>query len=458
MEHSRAKLEFSGWLGSAERAAWLRFFGALAGLALAFTAAIYSTVASQSGNVAATAVLASLALLLAGAVGLATVPYLARRVSLRGWREAIDFDVTREGGVYLGVVLIVGIAALNTGNNLLFIVVAAMLSAVVVSGLASVAVLRGLELTVRLPVQVFARSPVMAQLSLRNRRRQMPSFSVSVIGAVKQRRRRRLRASRAEFAFPWWRRKPWFRLPDVDLHFESASGQGDRIFDGTAYFPHLPARSARSASVQLNFPHRGRYCQDTLGLMTRFPFSFLKRTRRIGLAQELTVYPSVEPTDASLEILPMITGEFEAFIRGRGYDLYRIREYRPEDARRHVDWKATAKTNELKVRIVFDNPPPGILAGPRYEEAVELAASLAWHFAQENAELSFAAPGYGGSRNLDDFLQYLALVQAGLDPSVLDSLEVSDDYNLILTACPRGTIPTRLWACSYVVFLDGPGK
>jgi len=38
----------------------------------------------------------------------------------------------------------------------------------------------------------------------------------------------------------------------------------------------------------------------------------------------------VEPTDEFLDILPMITGEFESFVRGRGYDLYRIREYMPE--------------------------------------------------------------------------------------------------------------------------------
>jgi len=69
-----------------------------------------------------------------------------------------------------------------------------------------------------------------------------------------------------------------------------------------------------------------------------------------------------------LEVLPMITGELETNQRGRGSDLYRIRDYEPEDSARHVDWKATAKSGELKVReytrederrvcIVFDNPP-----------------------------------------------------------------------------------------------------
>ena len=56
-----------------EREAWIRFLIAIVGLLLAFGAALFSTVTRQSGNVLATAVFASLALLLAGFVGLTTV-------------------------------------------------------------------------------------------------------------------------------------------------------------------------------------------------------------------------------------------------------------------------------------------------------------------------------------------------------------------------------------------------
>jgi hypothetical protein len=35
------------------------------------------------------------------------------------------------------------------------------------------------------------------------------------------------------------------------------------------------------------------------------------KTRRINLAREVIVYPAVEPTDQFLEVLPMVTGEFE---------------------------------------------------------------------------------------------------------------------------------------------------
>jgi len=148
------------------------------------------------------------------------------------------------------------------------------------------------------------------------------------------------------------------------------------------------------------------------------------------------------------EILPLITGEFEAFMRGRGHDLYRIREHMPEDSARHVDWKATAKSMSLKVReftrederklrIVFDNPAPGAVPEAAYEKAIEMAASLSWHFADEPTELSFAAPDYNGSDDVYEFLRYLALVEPAAGEPILDHLEITDDYNVILTA-PAG--------------------
>jgi uncharacterized protein (DUF58 family) len=458
-------------LSGIERGAWIRFLIALAGLALAFAAALFSTVTRESGNLLATAVLASLALILAGVVAVTTVPYLARRVAIVRVRDALDYDVTREGLVYSLFVLAIGVAALNTGNNLLFIVVSAMLAAIVVSGVASAGVLRGLELDVSVPAHIFAGSTALARLTLHNRRRRTPSFSVSVVPPRSKSAGKRWRWERSSLSFPFNAEpgQEWFRVPDLQLRVRREAAQTPAIFSTPVYFPYIAAATAATADVELRFDRRGRYQQESFGIATRFPFSFLVKTRRIALTREVIVYPPVEPPDEMFEILPMITGEFEAFLRGRGHDLYRIREHMPEDSARHVDWKATAKSMSLKVReftrederklrIVFDNPARGVVAEAAYERAVALAASLGWHFAEEPTELSFAAPGYGGSDDIYEFLRYLALVEprAGQPSgkSMLDHLEVTDDYNVILTARPRGSIPTRLWTCSYFVFMN----
>src|SRR5260370_42052793 len=76
---------------------WVRFLLAIVGLTLAFGAALFSTVSRESGNLWATLVLASAALVLAVIGGLTTVPYLARRVAGARVRDAFDFDVTRGG-------------------------------------------------------------------------------------------------------------------------------------------------------------------------------------------------------------------------------------------------------------------------------------------------------------------------------------------------------------------------
>ena len=208
---------------------------------------------------------------------------------------------------------------------------------------------------------------------------------------------------------------------------------------------------------------------DIIGVLDRsLTVRYLNRIGVPGLTRETVVYPSVAPTDEFFEVLPMITGEFEAFVRGRGHDLYRIREYAPEDSARYVDWKASARTGSLKVReftrederklrLVFDNPVSGAVDEAEYERTVALAASLAWHFAEEHTELSFVAPDYSGSFDVYEFLRYLGLVAprpaAGASPSVIDELHLSDDYNVILTTRPRGSIPTALWSCSYFVFI-----
>ena len=446
---------------------WIRFLLALLGLVLAFAAAVFSTVSRESGDLWATLILASIALLLATLVGLTTVPYLARRIAFETVRETFDYDVTRAGIVYVLVAIVIGIAALNTGNNLLYIIVSAMLAAIFVSGIASALVLRSLELEIRLPEHVFAGRSVAGRFLLRNRG-WLPSFSVSVIPPKQRAGRSRWGWEQTIFAFPAGRspERQWFCLPDRALRKLEPAAPPPGIFERPVYFPYLGSRSEVSAELQLQFERRGRYQQERFGLATRFPFSFLVKTLWLPLSREIIVYPAVEPTDEFFEVLPLITGEFQSFVRGRGYDLYRIRDYMPEDSARHVDWKSTAKSgspkvreftreDERKLRLVFDNPARGSVSDERYEKAVRLAASLAWHFtAEEDTDATFCSQEYRGGSDLYQFLRFLALAEPAREPaSIIDTLRPSDDYNVIITSRPHGTIPTALWACSYFVFL-----
>jgi uncharacterized protein (DUF58 family) len=445
--------------------AWLRFLLAAVGLALAFAAAIFSTAARDTGNVIATVVLAVIALLLALVVGLTIVPYLARQVGARRLREALDFEVTKAGVLYAIVALLIGVAALNTGNNLLYIVVAAMLAAIAVSGIASSVSLRGLELDLKIQDHIFAATEITATVIVRNPRRWLPSLSVSAVPIEKMGVKNRWRWVSTTFPVPPWRppERPWIQLPDRKLR-RVTIGEPSGVFHQSAYFPLILPKAQLQAEVKLNFRRRGKY-QERFSLSTRFPFAFLVKTRRVALARDVLIYPELASSQDVVQLLPVLSGKLEAYLRGRGSDLYRIREYLPEDSARHVDWKATAKSGSLKVRefarederrlrVVFDNPAPGLLPAHSYERMVSLAASLAWRLTQEHVFLSFVSQGYEGTGDVHGFLQYMATSTPQAGPSVLETLHGSTDYSVVFTAEKRGTIPASMWATAYFVFAE----
>jgi uncharacterized protein (DUF58 family) len=457
------------WLQSASIEVWLKFLLALVGLGVAFGAALFSTAAGEAGNPLASVILASLSLLMAAFVGLVTVPYLARRVALERLRETLHYEVTKAGVVYVLVTVVIGIAALNTGNNLLYIIVAAMLAAILVSGIASAIVLRGLHLDVRLPEQVFAGRTLLGRVVLNNPRRFLPAFSIRVItGRDKSNKKaiKRWRWERTTFTFPPNRtpENQWLRMRDWKVRRLDVRPPAPGIFEGMIYFPYLPPKTALHADLQLQFSRRGRYCEAKFALATQFPFAFLTKIRDIALAREILVYPAIQPADALSHVLPLLRGEWESFMRGRGSDLHRIREYMPEDSARHVDWKATAKSGSLKVRefsrederrlrIIFDNPIAGLLAESAYERAVSLAASLAWSLSLQDAQLSFAITGQEPIADVNEFLARLAVIEGQQfeNGSEWEEAGGSEQYSIIVTSRSRENFSPMLSHSSYFV-------
>ena len=246
------------------------------------------------------------------------------------------------------------------------------------------------------------------------------------------------------------------------------------------YFPYLPKQRSVRQQVELAFPRRGVYRQDTFGIRTKFPFGFLEKTRKVDSNIEIAVYPRVEPTEEFYEILPLISGEMESFYRGRGHDLYSIRDYQPTDSARFVDWKASAKTSALKVReftrederrvmLVFDPFWSAKMAAQpeeQFERAVNLCACLAWHFYEIDSEVQFRMPGFEtpmatAGEIIYDVLRMLAFVEpaaatdSGAEEKFLRELVGEPDlFKIIFTSQPRGSIPTSLWTSSYIVFFQ----
>ena len=92
---------------------------------------------------------------------------------------------TRAGWAFFAFTFGVGFAALNTGNNLLYLVLSLMLAFLVLSGVLSESALRGIRVRRRLPRELFAGIPARVGLEIENRQRRVPAFALVVEDRVR---------------------------------------------------------------------------------------------------------------------------------------------------------------------------------------------------------------------------------------------------------------------------------
>jgi uncharacterized protein (DUF58 family) len=426
------------WWHRQDRPSWKNFGIAMLALSLALAIALFSAAASQQGRLWLAAITTAIALAIAGWVAITIVPALAKRTSLRWLAYQVDYRLTRDGTIYFAAVLILVLAAVNTGNNLLFLILGCLLAGILISGVLSRVVLTGVELKFDLPEHIFAEQPVLAELELRNEKEAWPSFSLLVVGGTKK-----------------------------------TPGE---ILTRPVFFPFILRRSAARQKVELRFPKRGVYRQDAFGIRTRFPFGFFEKTREINSPIEMTVYPRVEPVDQFYEVLPLLSGEMASFYRGRGHELHSLREYRPTDSVRFVDWKVSAKSGRMMVRefarederrvmLVLDPFVGSVSAkvATRFERAISLTACVAWHFHEIHSVMQFctdrfSTPMAPASEIIYDTLRELALIEPQTSSEggrFLDDLRNHHEiFKIVLTARAQRSIPTALWSSSYFIFID----
>lgn len=428
----------------ADRPSVRAFFLSILALGVALLLAVYSGAAAELGNIGVAASSALFALAIAGWVAVTLVPTLAKRTPLRWIGQKVEYKISRAGWLYFGATLLVALAALNTGNNLLFLILSCLVSIILMSGILSSISLAGIELRIGLPEHLFAGQTVRAHVEIINGKLTLPSFALRVEAVVPK------------------------------------NSPAAALLETPVFFPYLPRQQNMKQSVPVTFLKRGLHVQDTFKIVTRFPFGFLQKARRIVLKSEALVYPSVESNSELSEIFPGIDGSIESYHKGRGQDLHALREYVPTDSASHVHWKASARAGSLMVRefareddfrvlLVLD-PHPGELpensntvSSERFERAVTTCAGIAWHFYQRNAFLQFRSAGIETSlapaeENIFAILRHLAVAQpqpTEAQDALLQDLAASPDlFKVIVTSRPRGTIPNELWHSSYVIFLE----
>jgi uncharacterized protein (DUF58 family) len=424
----------------------------LAGIA----AALVTVLARRANDSWLAGVAAILSLLIALLLTIFIVPPLARSARVEVANLDFPFEPTSGGGVFLVIIIVVGFAAWNTGNNLLFLVFSLLCSTLFVGWIAARASLRDLTVSARFPDHIFAAEPAPVIVTLRNMKRLLPSFSIFVEARGPSSETNERAASRRRYA--------------------------KRLL---AYFSYVPHHASAEQRVEQLFPKRGHVLIDGFELSTRFPFGFFRRRRRLRARDvDIIVYPKPEVISDELHLLPMYAGRMPALRRGAGHDLFSLRDYQPQDDLRHIDWKATARSRRLTVReftsederritIVLDARlpgEPGEELRQRFEKGVVQTASLLKHFIDERAEVRLVlgdevGPFGSGIEQLYRCLRRLALVTPiegaqpqsfEIDPTMKTSVTrdaVRHDYSILLTAAAPGSIPAGVWRTSHVIYL-----
>src|SRR6202166_3315806 len=171
---------------SSDRSPVRTFLLALAALAVALLLALYSGAAAELGQLLEASTSAVAALAVAAWVAVTLVPAMAQRTPLRWIGYKMEYRVSRAGWIYFGGIILVSLAALNTGNNLLFLVLACLIAIILMSGILSSITLSGVEMRLELPEHIFATRSVRRVIELRNQNLRLPSFSIRVKAATKK--------------------------------------------------------------------------------------------------------------------------------------------------------------------------------------------------------------------------------------------------------------------------------
>jgi uncharacterized protein (DUF58 family) len=179
------------------------------------------------------------------------IAQLASRVRYLTTRRSIR--LTSEGALFLLFTIGIGVAAINTGNNLLYLLLGMLLALIIVSGLMSELSLRDLTVVRRLPLRAQVGRPHLVEIEVFNHQTRVPSYAIEV----------------------------------EDLR----AGQPA---DKRCFFLKISPKSAQVAAYRRTPAKRGRDKHVGFRIATRFPFGLFEKSREVPAEGELIIYPPVD--------------------------------------------------------------------------------------------------------------------------------------------------------------------
>jgi uncharacterized protein (DUF58 family) len=311
---------------------------------------------------------------------------------LRRWlRPPRTLRPTRAGWTFFALTFGVGFAALNTGNNLLYLVLSLMLAFLVLSGVLSESALRGIALRRRIPCELHDGGVHPVVLEVSNLQRRVPAFAVVVEDHVRER------------------------------------GGVERPA-GRVFALRIGPGQTESRAYRLRPTRRGEIELCRFRVSTRFPFGLFAKAMEIEAPEPGLVYPAIEAVEAPAT-LGSARGAGERVLgpRGVGSDVGGLRDFSPGDPLRRIHWRATLRQRELLVREIESEQDAEVelrlrtaatSPGEEFERRVrwvasEAAALLGAGFTVALRTDHAYVPPAGGERQRAVLLAFLARVEPG---------------------------------------------
>ncbi|ROQ93360.1 DUF58 domain-containing protein [Desulfosoma caldarium] len=194
-----------------------------------------------------------------------------------------------------------GIAAVNTANNLIYVITSTLLGFMLLSGIAGKSNLEAVDVSVSLPEEIYAKTPAPVIVRVRNRRRFFPIYLVYVhVGSEK------------------------------------------------VLFTYVERASEKRRTIPVRFERRGAFPSVPVWVASPFPFGFFERTRLLSPLPTVIVYPKPVPCrPATKPFAQTDHGEDKSLEHrtGEEHDLRSIREYQAGDPLKKIHWKCSARTD-----------------------------------------------------------------------------------------------------------------
>jgi len=259
--------------------------------------------------------------------------------------------LTKAGWLYAASTLGIGLAAVNTGDNLLYLVTSFLLAGMATASFWAWLNYTGLEVRLEAPPHAYRNRPVHAEAILRNTKF-LPSFLIHVQPLAREARMRRLKGPKS----------PVLETP------------GKWVF-------HIPPGGMARAGLSLRFPKRGVVELWGIRVRSAFPFGLAYREEVLTFPpRQVVVYPAIHPVRGTPpeHFKSRSWGAESSRREGAGGDFLGLRAFVRGDSPRRIYWRAFFKEGNLQVKRFAEEAATTVmlrLPGGAGETALEEVAS-----------------------------------------------------------------------------------